>query len=618
MTSNNVVHLLDYGAGNVRSVRNAIRKVGFEVVDITCAADIDNARVLVFPGVGAFASAMAVLREKGYVEALRAYIGANRPFLGVCLGLQLLFESSDESPGVAGLGIIKGSVDQFPAEVGGARLSVPHIGWNGVHVRKPSVLFPGADGGGAVHADSFYFVHSFCVAATAANAEWTLATTNYGPAPPAANVEFVAAVQRGRVMACQFHPEKSGAAGLRLLQSFLGAALAEAGLPASVPAATARRDDGAVGGGAQTQLSNRVIACLDVRSNDAGDLIVTKGDQYDVRESAPAPAAPPAPAPADADADADAPPTAAPAAEGMAAGGVATASSTWNDGGVRNLGKPVELAARYFDEGADEVVFLNICSFRNSPLADFPLVALLESASARVFVPLTIGGGIRDYVDDTGAKHSALDVAAAYFRAGADKVSIGSDAVMSAEAHWALPDATGKAWVGDACSIGQIATVYGRQAVVVSIDPRCVFLADGEAPPPMGEGVPPPTLVERDGRRCWFQATVKGGREGRPIDAVALAVAVEALGCGEIMLNCIDADGSNSGFCCPLIKAVKDAVGIPVIASSGAGAPEHFEEVFRATACDAALAAGIFHRREVSIEDVKGHLAAAGLPVRQV
>ena len=643
MASNNVVHLLDYGAGNVRSVRNAIRKVGFEVVDITCAADIDAARVLVFPGVGAFASAMAVLREKGYVEALRAYIGANRPFLGVCLGLQLLFESSDESPGVAGLGIIEGSVDRFPAEVGGARLSVPHIGWNGVHVRKPSVLFPGAaaaaaDGGGAgggagaVHADSFYFVHSFCVAATAANAEWTLATTNYGPAPPAANVEFVAAVQRGRVMACQFHPEKSGAAGLRLLQSFLGAALAEAGLPASVPAATALRDDGAVGGGAQTQLSNRVIACLDVRSNDAGDLIVTKGDQYDVRESAPAPApaAPAAPAAADvsaatpagagAGAGAAASPTtvAAAATDGVAAGGVATASSTWNEGGVRNLGKPVELAARYFDEGADEVVFLNICSFRNSPLADFPLVALLESASARVFVPLTIGGGIRDYVDDTGAKHSALDVAAAYFRAGADKVSIGSDAVKSAETHWALPDATGKAWVGDACSIGQIATVYGRQAVVVSIDPRCVFLADGEAPPPMGEGVPPPTLVERDGRRCWFQATVKGGREGRPIDAVALAVAVEALGCGEIMLNCIDADGSNSGFCCPLIKAVKDAVGIPVIASSGAGAPAHFEEVFRATACDAALAAGIFHRREVSIEDVKGHLAAAGMPVRQV
>ena len=122
----NVVHLLDYGAGNVRSVRNAIRKCGFEVVDITCAADIDAAAVLVFPGVGAFASAMDVLREKGYVEALRAYIGANRPFLGVCLGLQLLFESSDESDGTEGLGIIKGSVDRFPEEVGGC-LSLIHI-----------------------------------------------------------------------------------------------------------------------------------------------------------------------------------------------------------------------------------------------------------------------------------------------------------------------------------------------------------------------------------------------------------------------------------------------------------------------------------------------------------
>merc|ERR1712222_19658 len=106
-------------------------------------------------------------------------------------------------------------------------------------------------------------------------------------------------------------------------------------------------------------------------------------------------------------------------------------------------------------------------------------------------------------------------------------------------------------------------------------------------------------------------------RQKSEVSAVALAQAVEALGAGEIMLNCIDADGSNNGFCCPLIKSVKDSAGIPVIASSGAGSAVHFEEVFRATNCDAALAAGIFHRREVAIQDVKSHLARVGMPVRQ-
>ena len=115
---------------------------------------------------------------------------------------------------------------------------------------------------------------------------------------------------------------------------------------------------------------------------------------------------------------------------------------------------------------------------------------------------------------------------------------------------------------------------------------------------------------------CWWQCTVKGGREGRDLDAVELAVAVEALGAGEILLNCIDRDGQGTGFDLELVSAVAGAVGIPVIASSGAGTPAHFSEVFEGTPASAALAAGIFHRREVPIADVKAAMAARGLPTR--
>ena len=115
---------------------------------------------------------------------------------------------------------------------------------------------------------------------------------------------------------------------------------------------------------------------------------------------------------------------------------------------------------------------------------------------------------------------------------------------------------------------------------------------------------------------CWYQCTINGGREGRDLDAVTLARSCEELGAGEILLNCIDKDGTNSGFDIELISAVSGAVGIPVIASSGAGCVEHFSEVLSKTDVEAALAAGIFHRREVPIEDVKTHLRETGIETR--
>lgn len=278
-------------------------------------------------------------------------------------------------------------------------------------------------------------------------------------------------------------------------------------------------------------------------------------------------------------------------------------------GGVRNLGKPVQLAQRYYEEGADEVVFLNITSFRQSVLEDTPMLDVLEHASRNIFVPLTVGGGIRTYTDTDGRTYSALEVAARYFRAGADKVSLGTDAVYAAEALDKGEEPDGST------AIEQISRVYGRQAVVISIDPRRVYVAsEAEAP---GKSVVRAPVPSDDGKElCWYQATIKGGREGRDICAVAVARACELLGAGEIMLNCIDADGQGKGYETPLIQAVMDAVSIPVIASSGAGATAHFSSVFEATDVQAALAAGIFHRNEVSIGDVKAHLAEASIDVR--
>ncbi|KAG2499823.1 hypothetical protein HYH03_002115 [Edaphochlamys debaryana] len=543
-SGNREVTLLDYGAGNVRSVRNAIKKLGYTIRDVEKPSDLATAEKLVFPGVGSFGQAMRILNQKGLTQPLKDYIASGRPFLGICLGLQLLFEGSEESGGCEGLAVIPGAVTQFDTKLG---LPVPHIGWNNIAPTRPSDLLDG------VGDRRVYYVHSYRATPSPANKDWVLATTQYGG-------EFVAAVNRGSVSAVQFHPEKSGATGLDILAGFLHPAQAVEERRAAAAAHAAAAPSGPKG------LAKRVIACLDVRSNDQGDLVVTKGDQYDVREKS-------------------------------------------DSREVRNLGKPVELAARYFEEGADEVAFLNITGFRDCVMEDTPMLEVLKRASERVFVPLTVGGGIKALTDSSGRSFSAVEVAAEYFRSGADKVSIGSDAVDAAQAYYARGGKT-----DGSTAIEQISAVYGKQAVVISIDPRRVYVADPSAVPhaTVRTAKPGPNGEQY----CWWQCTVKGGREGRDIGAVELSKAVEALGAGEILLNCIDNDGVGKGFDLELVDAVSKAVTIPVIASSGAGCPQHFSEVFQNTGAAAALAAGIFHRREVGIDDVKRHLAQEQIPAR--
>ncbi|CAG8719334.1 17095_t:CDS:2, partial [Acaulospora morrowiae] len=193
--------------------------------------------------------------------------------------------------------------------------------------------------------------------------------------------------------------------------------------------------------------------------------------------------------------------------------------------------------------------------------------------SETVFVPLTIGGGIRDVIDPNGKHYTALEVAGEYFRSGADKVSIGSDAVYAVEKYLS----NNSKLSGDT-AIETIAHAYGSQAVVISVDPRRVYVKSPNDAPGhhvINTKYPGPN----------------GGREGRDIDVHQLVTACEAMGAGEILLNCMDKDGTNSGYDLELIQDVKMAVKIPVIASSGAGKLEHFSEVFSETKVEAALAA---------------------------
>lgn len=275
---------------------NAITKVGYHIVDAHTAEDILNAEKLVFPGVGEFGQAVDNLKQRGLWDALQAYLASGRPFFGICVGFQVLFEGSEESEGVPGLGFFKGKLAKFRATSASQRLSVPHIGWNGLRLTQDSAILNDYD----CMRDKVYFVHSFRVLPDAKNASDVVAVTDYCNTPP-----FVAAVRRGNVYGTQFHPEKSGRTGLRVLLNFLsGAAPRPRQLGGFQPGAFsglagAARDYGITVdqpsvetalrrcGLGQTQLAKRIVVCLDVRSNDQGDLVLTKGLQYDVREKAP-------------------------------------------------------------------------------------------------------------------------------------------------------------------------------------------------------------------------------------------------------------------------------------------------------------------------------------------
>jgi len=231
---------------------------------------------------------------------------------------------------------------------------------------------------------------------------------------------------------------------------------------------------------------------------------------------------------------------------------------------LRDAGDPVELAAKYDAEGADELTFLDVTASSGGRAT---MLDVVTRTAEQVFIPLTVGGGVRSVQD--------VD---ALLRAGADKVSVNTAAIARPEL------------------LRELSSRFGSQCIVLSVDARTV--PDGESPTPSG-----------------WEVTTHGGRRGTGIDAVEWAQRGADLGVGEILLNSMDADGTKAGFDLAMIRAVRAAVSVPVIASGGAGAVEHFAPAVQAGA-DAVLAASVFHFGEMTVGDVKTAMRAEGVPVR--
>lgn len=198
-----MIAILDYDAGNIRSVEKALQHLGEETILTHDFREIQKADKVILPGVGAFGDAMEHLKHYELDRAIKEVVAMDKPFLGICLGLQLLFESSDETPGVEGLGILKGNILRIPEEEG---LKIPHIGWNSLEFPREGRLFQD------LPADPYvYFVHSYYLQAQ--EPQIVTATCEYG-------VHIHASVEKNQVFACQFHPEKSGEVGLKILKNF--------------------------------------------------------------------------------------------------------------------------------------------------------------------------------------------------------------------------------------------------------------------------------------------------------------------------------------------------------------------------------------------------------------
>jgi cyclase len=239
---------------------------------------------------------------------------------------------------------------------------------------------------------------------------------------------------------------------------------------------------------------------------------------------------------------------------------------------LRDAGDPVEVARRYEADGADELVFLDISASHEGRAI---LLDVVRRVSEEIFMPFTVGGGIR-----------TLDDATRLIQAGAEKVSINSAAVRTPEL------------------ITAVSRKFGRCATVVNIDPRRVHKPRSQAPAS--------AVAEEE----WWEVLINGGRVPTGLEAVAWARQMEELGAGEIVLTSMDADGTKAGYDLPMTRAVSEAVHIPVVASGGAGSPEHLYQVLTAGRADAALAASIFHYNEFGIPATKRFLAERGVPVR--
>ena len=431
-----MIAIIDYDAGNLKSVEKALQSIGEDTIVSRDREEILRADKVILPGVGSFGDAMQKLRDYKLDEVIKEVTESGKPFLGICLGLQLLFERSEETPGVDGLGILKGEILRIPDHEG---LKIPHMGWNSLELINQGRLFQN------LPADPYvYFVHSYYLKAE--EPEIVKATTWY-------STTIHASVEKGNIFACQFHPEKSSDVGLQILRNF---------------AAIGRRKT--------DMFTKRIIPCLDVHN------------------------------------------------------------------------------------GRVVLVFLDITA---SSDARNTVVDMVRKVAEKVFIPFTVGGGIRTVEDFK-----------VLLREGADKISINSSAINTPEL------------------ISQAADKFGSQCVVVAIDAR-----------------------RREDGSGW-NIYKNGGRIDVGIDAVEWAMKVDKLGAGEILLTSMDCDGTKAGYDLELTRTIAENVSIPVIASGGAGTMEHFYDALTEGKADAALAASLFHYKELEIREVKEYLQDKGVPVR--
>lgn len=200
-----MIAIIDYGAGNIQSVYKALKFIGADCKVTSDKDEILNADGAILPGVGSFGDAMDTMTKRGIKDTIIEYTKSGKPFLGICLGLQLLFPESEETPGAKGLDIFKGTITKIPNQ--NRTLKIPHMGWNNISIKQKNGIFKDIEGEPYV-----YFVHSFYLKAQ--DKDIVAATTQYG-------VEIDAAVQKGNIIATQFHPEKSGEVGLKMLKNFV-------------------------------------------------------------------------------------------------------------------------------------------------------------------------------------------------------------------------------------------------------------------------------------------------------------------------------------------------------------------------------------------------------------
>jgi cyclase len=455
------VALIDSGVANLASMLNALVSLGLDPVVTTDPTTVTEAPFVVLPGVGAFSAGMTALRNSGLTETLRQRIGDGKPTLAVCLGLQLLCESSEEDPLEAGVGVIPARCRRISGDV-----TVPHLGWNLVH-----------SAGDTHWVDSGYaaFANSYCIERPPVG--WRTATTMHGRA-------FVAALEYKRTLACQFHPELSGEYGMTLLRRWLSDSTSD--MPPLLP---------------HRGLAHRIIPCLDVR-----DGRVVKGVQFQA---------------------------------------------------LRDAGDPAQRAALYEQQGADEVVMLDVAA---SPEAQQTRIDTVRQIRRVLHIPLTVGGGVRSVAD-----------AERLLQSGADKISINTAAVTNPEL------------------ITELSGRFGAQCIVLAIDAR-----------------------KNESR---WNVLVSGGREAAARDAVLWAEEGTARGAGEILLTSWDRDGTQVGCDLELIGRVSNAVRVPVIASGGVGSIDHVADALEAGA-DAVLAASMFHDDKLTVDDLKRELVSRGQSVR--